>query len=98
MASQRGPHLHLDVALEFGRAFRVLTLGRDGDPAREAGLERAAVQIGFGVGDGGFSAHEEFPGTACLAKRTGTLTRAPRARGERVRLAMWSLRLIPRKA
>src|SRR6202022_2414655 len=79
---QGGPHLRLDVALEFGRSFRILALGRDCDPAREVGLERAAVEIGFGAGGGGFSAHAKFLGTARLTKRNRILTPSPRTRGE----------------
>ncbi len=54
---ERGLHLGLDVARKLARPIRVLALGRDGDAAREVGLESTAVEIIGGAGNGGISAH-----------------------------------------
>src|SRR5262249_38322201 len=54
---ERRLHLLLDIARELAGPFRVLTFGRDRDPARQIGLERAAVEVALGARDGVFSGH-----------------------------------------
>ncbi len=54
---ERRLHLFVDIAAQVGAALRILALRRDRDPAREIGLEGAAVEVAFGAGDGALPAH-----------------------------------------
>ena len=56
-----GDHLVGEVAQEIAGALRVLALGRDGDAARQHGLEGSRRKPPDGASDGGFAGHECSP-------------------------------------
>ena len=74
---ERRLHLGLDVAGKLARAVGVLAFGRDRDPARKIGLERAGVEIARGARDGIVSAHGYASGRPATCQVNMSLSRSP---------------------